>query len=104
MTQTDMWDAKARSELLHVYPQAANHCNARICGSPDALKRLARALMDAAKATPRAAQSVQMMTADGECYDLIVEPMTDKQIDDMPLPYAQLGMPWDFDVLPGERE
>lgn len=37
------------------------------------------------------------MAADGEHYVVIIHPMSDRQMDDGPLPYAQIGQPWDYE-------
>lgn len=94
---THLWDDRARKELLHLFAQQIYHGEAEIRGSRDALLRLAEAATKAASIRQGECVEVQMMASDGECYNLVIRPMSDQQMEDGRLPYAQPGLPWDFE-------
>lgn len=91
MIGNNVWPDEARSRLLHLIPQPYEHADAEIRGSPEALLRLGYALIEAAKLPQTASHKVEMMAADGEGYAIKIYPMSDKQMDDGPIPYATLG-------------
>ncbi len=97
MIGNNIWDSRARSRLLHVIPQHINHAPLQIRGSRVALRRLGNALIDAAESGKQDTSTVEMMASDGEGYNVEISPMSDQQMEDGPLPYAQLGYPWDFE-------
>lgn len=87
------WDAEARTRLLHIFAQSFYHGDARIVGSPEALRRLGEALLAAAKlAQGDDALGVNMMASDGEGYRVKIQPMSDEQIDAGALPYSTPGI------------
>jgi hypothetical protein len=88
-----IWTPEFRAKLLHILPQVAWHQPAQIRGSPEALVRLALALMRASKMKQGEHTAVDMLAADGESYDVIIHPMSDEQMDAGPLPYAELRQP-----------
>jgi len=97
MIGNNIWTDDVRSKLLHILPQDTYHGEAEIRGSKDALLRLADALTDAAEKGQCSEVKVEMMVSDGEGYWVIIRAMSDQQISEGPLPYAQLGQFWDFD-------
>ena len=96
MGDNNIWTNVAQSRLLHVLPQETHHGDAEIRGSKEALLRLASALVDAAEMAQGGEAKIEMMAADGEGYWIILRPMSDQQMNDGPLPYAQIGHLWDF--------
>ena len=92
----NLWSEEARAELLHILPQGTYHDQAEIRGSNVALRRLGEALIEASKKGQCQQVKVSMMAADGEGYQVVIQPMSDQQIDAGPMPYAQLGQDWEF--------
>ena len=84
--------------LLHVYPQAEYHDTLHIVGEPNALYRLGVALCNAAK---RGGEHnlKSLMTGDGEGYDVLIQTAAPDTMSQAPLPYAQLGLPWEFERI-----
>ena len=93
----NLWPKEAHDQLLHVLPLAYEHGTAEIRGTPKALKRLAEALLKASELPQTEHVDVDMMASDGEGYGVLIYPMSEQQIDDSPLPYAQLGHDYDFE-------
>lgn len=96
MIGNNIWDDEGRSWLLHILPQSVYHGPAGIRGSPMALRRLGEALIEASEKGQCEVVEVQMMASDGEGYTVEIRQMSDQQMEDGPLPYAQFGLPWDF--------
>lgn len=92
----NLWSEEARAELLHILPQATYHDQAEIRGSNAALRRLGEALMEASKKGQCQQVKVNMMASDGEGYQVVIQPMSDQQMDAGSMPYAQLGQDWEF--------
>ena len=93
----NLWPAEAHEKLLQILPQQTYHASATINATPAALRRLAVALIEAAGLAQGAAPvEVAMMASDGEGYAVVIQPMSEQQIDASPLPYAQLGHDWDM--------
>lgn len=96
MIGNNLWTADARRLLLHLLPQCTYHDPAEIRGSPEALRRLGEALLRAAgRGRQTESHEVEMMASDGEGYWITIRPMSDEQMGAGPLPYAQLGQPWE---------
>lgn len=89
--------------MLHVYAQSFYHGEAIITGSPEALRRLGEAILKASKSAHGKETTVNMMTNDGEGYQVVIRPDSQQAFDKAPLPYAQLGLPWDFEPSNGGK-
>lgn len=92
-----IWADGAEDRLLHIIPQSFYHGEATIYGAPDALKRLGEALIEASQ-TGSETTLRDVMPKDGEGYEVVILPRDQWQIEDeAPMPYAQLGLPWDLE-------
>ena len=89
MIGNNLWSEKSRALLLHLLGQDVPHGIAEIRGSPAALRRLAEACEKAADAGQSQIPpiEIEMMTSDGEHYPLCIYAMSDRQMDQSPLPY-----------------
>lgn len=97
MIGNNIWSEYARNQLLHILPQQTYHDTAEIRGSASALRRLGEALIAVADSGSQDASEIDMMAADGEGYAVVIYMMSDQQMEDSPLPYAQMGQLWDFE-------
>ena len=93
----NLWSEDVRALLLHVLPQPTYHADAEIRGAPEALRRFGEALIEASTLGQGEETRIEMMASDGEGYSIVIRPMSDRQMDSGPLPYAQLGHSWDFE-------
>lgn len=97
MIGNNIWPKEVRKNLLHIFAQSIYHGDAQIHGSNDALRRLGEALIKASKTGQGRETHIAMMASDGEGYRVYIRPMSDEQMETGPLPYAQLGLPWEND-------
>ena len=88
---SDVGDVKDRSDLglLHILPQAEEHGDALIVGTPVALRAF-RDAIDAALRDGVAVVAAGTMPTDGEGFWLTVHAVTPEQIEAVPLPYAEM--------------
>lgn len=96
MKRDPIWHDDVAASLLHILPQSHHHGDCEIYGTPEALRRLGEALISAAKTGENTTLS-GVMPRDGEGYHVQITPIDQRQMEKVPLPYAQLGHSWDFD-------
>lgn len=91
-----IWSDDVAARLLHILPQQIYHDTVVIYGAKDALRRLGNALISAAE-TGLDVELKDVMASDGEGYCVVIKPCDQWQMAQAPMPYAQIGLPWEFE-------
>lgn len=89
------------SDVLHIYPQLMWHDDAYIFGNRAGLTRLRDAINKALE-LPASVAECESFTSDGEGYSTYVRIMSDKDADELRLPYADLSIVDTTDIHPGD--
>ena len=94
-----IWTEDVAAQLLHILPQSTNHDDCTIVGAPEAIRRLGEALIMTADGG-KARIVKNLMARDGEGYHINIQLRDQWAMEEVPMPYAQMGQPWDFDRRP----
>lgn len=94
-----IWTREMAAQLLHVLPQSTNHDDCTIVGAREAIRELGVGLIMAADSKQDRAVK-NFMARDGEGYHINIQLRDEWQMEEVPMPYAQMGQPWDFDRRP----
>jgi hypothetical protein len=93
MTARHEYPPEYEAQLLHIIAQDCHHNPAIFYGHPAALAKLGRALLASAE-SGKGQNVTGFMATDGEGYTIEIHPLDGAQMDQAPMPYAQLGLPW----------